>query len=307
MHKHAGHHDHHHDHSHGVIDHSITTSNRGLWAIKWSFVILCATSVLQLSIFYLSNSVALLADAIHNVGDAATAVPLAIAFSLAKLKPSRKFTYGLGRVEDLAGVVVVLTVCGSGVIAGYEAIHRFIHPSPVSHLPAVMIAAIIAFIGNESVAVLRIRVGKEIKSAALIADGYHARTDGFISLAVLAGAIGLALGYPLADPIAGLLITCTIAKIVWDSAKTVFFRMLDGIEPELIDELKHAASAVPGVLGVTGIRARWIGHQVHADLNIDVDPNISVAQGHDIAEAVRQRIQSQMPHLCHLAIHVEPK
>src|SRR5216684_4402630 len=176
-----------HGHTHGIVDPSITTSDRGLWAIKWSFVGLAATAMLQLFVVLISGSVALLADTIHNFGDAATAIPLAIAFVFAKRKPSPRFPYGYGRVEDFAGIVVVLTILSSAIVAAYEAIQRLIRPEKVGHLGAVALAAVLGFLGNEGVAIFRIRVGKEIGSAALIADGYHARTDGWTSLAVLAG------------------------------------------------------------------------------------------------------------------------
>jgi Co/Zn/Cd efflux system component len=216
-HRHDHPHDHGHDHSpghghaHGIVDPSITTSDRGLWAIKWSFVGLAATAMLQLFVVLISGSVALLADTIHNFGDAATAIPLAIAFWFARKKPSERFTFGYGRVEDLAGVAIVLTIFASAIIAGYESIERLLHPQDISYLWAVMAASIIGFLGNEAVAVFRIRIGREINSAALIADGYHARVDGWTSLAVLFGAVGVWLGYPLADPIMGLLITAALA------------------------------------------------------------------------------------------------
>src|SRR5437773_268026 len=234
-----------HGHTHGVIDPTIATTMRGIWAIKWSFVVLAITSALQLVIVFFSGSVALLADTIHNVGDAATAIPLWIAFMLARRKPSKTFTYGLGRVEDLAGILIVLIILFSAIVAGYEAIARLINPQPIAFLGWVAAAGIIGFIGNEAVAVFRIRAGREINSAALIADGYHARTDGFTSLSVVVGAIGVWLGFPLADPIVGLLITIAIFAIVWQSSKAVLTRMLDGVEPGIVDEIHHAAEHVP--------------------------------------------------------------
>ncbi len=167
-HGHAGHG---HGHTHGVVDASITTSARGIWAIKWSFIGLFITAAIQIIVVYLSKSVGLLADTIHNFGDAATAIPLWVAFALARWKPSKRFTYGYGRVEDLAGVAIVLTIAFSAAVAGYETIRRFMHPQPVGYLWAVMTASIVGFIGNEAVAIFRIKVGKEIQSAALVADG----------------------------------------------------------------------------------------------------------------------------------------
>src|SRR5215210_5226458 len=236
-----------HGHTHGAVDPTIVTSGRGIWAIKWSFVGLMATALLQLVVVLMSGSVALLSDTIHNFGDAATAIPLWIAFALTRLGASRRFTFGYGRVEDLAGVVIVLIILFSAVVAGYQAVERLINPQPVGFLWAVAAASLVGFMGNEAVAVFRIRVGREIGSAALVADGYHARTDGWTSLAVLLGAVGVWLGYPLADPIVGLLIAAAILVIVWQSGKAVFTRLLDGVEPEAIEEIRHTASRVPGV------------------------------------------------------------
>ena len=202
-----------HGHTHGVIDASLTTTDRGIWAIKWSFIILAVTAALQLIVVIVSNSVALLADTIHNIADATTAIPLWVAFVLARRKPSDTFTYGLGRVEDLAGILIVLIILFSALVAGYEAIDRLIHPHSVTALGWLAAAGVIGFLGNEAVAVFRIRVGRQMNSAALIADGYHARTDGLTSLAVVLGALGVWVGFPLADPIIGLLITLSLIHI----------------------------------------------------------------------------------------------
>src|SRR5215204_3677222 len=240
-----------HGHTHGVIDPSIVTTARGIWAIKWSFIILALTAALQFVVVFVSGSVALLADTIHNIGDATTAIPLWVAFVLARRKPSKTFTYGLGRVEDLAGLLIVLIILFSAIVAGYEAIIRLIHPEPVTHLGWLTAAGIVGFLGNEAVAVFRIRVGRQINSAALIADGYHARTDGLTSLAVVLGALGVWLGYPIADPVIGLLITAAIFGIVWQSARAVLTRTLDGVETGITDEIRHAAEHVPGIRQVT--------------------------------------------------------
>jgi cation efflux family protein len=166
-------------HTHGVVDPTIATSDRGIWAIKWSFVILAITAALQFAVVILSGSVALLADTIHNIGDAVTAVPLWIAFRLARRKPSQHFTYGLGRVEDLAGVAIVGIILSSAIVAGWEAVNRLIHPQPITLLWAVAAAGAVGFLGNELCAIYRIRVGREIDSAALIAGlpRAHGRAD----------------------------------------------------------------------------------------------------------------------------------
>ena len=158
--------------------------------MKWSFVALFVTALVQLGVVLLSGSVALLSDTIHNFGDAATAVPLWIAFALTRLGTSKRFPFGYGRVEDLAGVIVVLIILFSAAVAGYQAIQRLIDPQPVGFLGALAAAAIVGFLGNEAVALYRIRVGRRINSAALVADGRHAQVDGLTSLAVLLGALG---------------------------------------------------------------------------------------------------------------------
>ncbi len=305
-HSHGHEHAHGHGHIHGIVDPSIATSDRGLWAIKWSFFGLAATALLQLFVVFISGSVALLADTIHNFGDAATAIPLAVAFWFARKKPSDRFTFGYGRVEDLAGVAIVLTILASAIIAGYESIQRLLHPQDISYLWAVIGASIIGFLGNEAVAIFRIRVGREINSAALIADGYHARVDGWTSLAVLFGAIGVWLGYPLADPIIGLLITAAIFGIVIQSGKSIFFRMLDGADPQVIEEIRHAAKDVPQVKEVTEVRARWLGHRLHAELNIAVDPQLTIAQAHAVAAEVRHQLLHHLDYLSLVVIHVDP-
>jgi len=267
---------------------------------------LFVTALLQAAVVALSGSVALLSDTIHNFGDAATAVPLWIAFAVNRLGASRRFTFGYGRVEDLAGVMVVLIILISAVVAAYQAVERIIHPQPVGLLWAVAAAALVGFLGNEGVAIFRIRVGRQIGSAALIADGYHARTDGWTSLAVLLGAIGVWLGYPLADPIVGLLIAAAILVIVWQSGKTVFTRLLDGVDPSVIDETRHAAAEVEGVEEVAEVRARWLGHRLRAEVNVAVDPELSVEEGHAVAREVNHQLLHHLRYLDAAVVHVDP-
>ncbi len=300
------HHDRGHGHSHGFVDPSIASTSRGLWALKWSFVGLMATAVFQVAVVAASGSVALLADTIHNFADAATAIPLGIAFLLARREATHRFTYGLGRVEDFAGLVIVATITVSALVACYEALRRLSHPQPVELLWAVMVASVVGFAGNEAVALFRIRVGKQIGSAALVADGYHARVDGWTSLAVLFGAVGVWAGYPLADPIVGLLISVAIFVIVWQSARSVVVRMLDGIDSETLDEVVHAASHVSRVEEVSDVRARWIGHRLHAEVSITVPAGLSVGGGHDVARDVRHQLLHHLPHLGSASVHVDP-
>ncbi len=308
-HSHAEHDDHGakgHGHTHGVIDATIATTTRGIWAIKWSFVILAITAAIQFAVVVLSGSVALLADMIHNVGDAVTAIPLWIAFRLARRKPSPRFTYGYGRVEDMAGMAIVFIILISAIVAAYEAINRLIHPQAITALVWVAVAGVVGFIGNEVVAVFRIRVGREIESAALIADGYHARTDGLTSLAVVVGALGVYFGFPLADPIIGLIITIMIFGIVWQSAKAVFTRALDGVEPDTTAEIRHAAEHIPGIKQVLDVRARWLGHRLNAELDVALDGAMSLNEADAIAMQFEHELSDHVPALSSARIRMRP-
>lgn len=296
-------------HSHDVhekVDDALETSERGIWALKISLLGLGATAIFQIVIVFLSGSTALLADTIHNFGDAATSLPLWVAFALVRRGRTRRFTYGFGRVEDLAGVLIVLVIFFSACVAGYESIKKLIDPQPVSHLWWVAAAALIGFLGNEAVAVLRIRVGTEIGSAALVADGKHSRVDGFTSLAVLVGVMGVAAGAPILDPLIGIAITVAILVIVKDAALAVFVRLLDGIEPDILAEIEHSPLHVAGVEEVHAARARWLGHKVVADLHVTVDRRLSVAESHAVVERVQQVLADQIPAFGGATIHVCP-
>jgi cation diffusion facilitator family transporter len=308
-HEHGHEHGHHngHGHGHGVVDPTISTTPEGLWALKWSFAVLTATALLQAAIVFVSGSVGLLADTIHNFGDAATAIPLGIAFLFARKQPSKRFTFGYGRAEDLAGIAIVLTILFSAIFAGYESIQRLFHPQDISHLWSVVAASVVGFIGNEVVAIFRIRVGRRIGSAALIADGYHARVDGWTSLAVLAGMLGVWLGYPLADPIVGLIITIAIFGIVVQSGKQIFTRMLDGVNPHVVDEIRHAAAHVLQVKEVTDVRARWLGHRLHAEVNVTLPSQLTLRDAHSVAEEVRHQLLHHLKYLSLVVIHVDPE
>lgn len=296
-----------HSHAEAPVDTALESSDRGIWALKISLLGLGVTALFQLVIAMLSGSVGLLADTIHNFSDALTAVPLWIAFSFSRRAANRRYTYGYGRLEDLAGVVIVLMIFLSALVAGYESISKFLHPEPLRYAWWVMLAAIVGFAGNEGVAIFRIRVGKEIGSAALVADGKHARADGLTSLAVLIGAAGSLLGFPLVDPVIGLLITLAILFIVKDTALVMWHRLMDAVDPQLIDSMEQAARAVPGVLDVPELRARWLGRALEADMRIEVNENLSIRQSHDIAEEVRHTLFHIQPRLATAQVHVDPQ
>lgn len=297
---------HHHLHAHGPADPALLAAERGIWAIKISFLALLATALVQVAIVLFSGSMALLADTVHNLGDAATAVPLWIAFRLGKRPATNQFTYGYGRAEDLAGLFIVLVIVASALFTGYESAMRLFSPQPISFLRAVIIASLIGFLGNEAVAVFRMKVGREIGSAALVADGHHARADGLTSLAVLIGAVGVWAGYPRADPLVGFLIAIVILRIGWSSGRTVLARLIDGVDPGVVEEVRAAAAHASGVEGVAGVRVRWLGHRLHAEIDVIVDPDITVEEGHDIAKEVGHQLLSGLPYLTEAMVHVDP-
>jgi cation diffusion facilitator family transporter len=321
-----GHHDHDHDHAHpkgirGVlmqifaphshdaadsVDTALETSAVGIRAVKISLIGLGATAVVQLVVAIVSGSIALAADTIHNFSDALTAVPLWIAFAVGRRPATRRYTYGFGRAEDLAGIFVIGMISLSAIIAGYEAIRRLIHPVPIEHVGWVAAAGLIGFLGNEVVAVYRIRIGRRIGSAALVADGLHARTDGFTSLAVLFGAGGVALGYPLADPIVGLIITVAILAVLRTAVRDIFHRLMDAVDPNLIDTAEASLAARPGVRDVRSIRMRWIGHRLHADAELDIDPNTSLEDAHRIAHDAEHQLTHAVPKLNSALVHAYP-
>jgi cation diffusion facilitator family transporter len=295
-----------HSHHHLPADPVVRTTGRGSRAVLWSFAALFATAACQAVVVLFTGSVALLADTIHNLGDAATAIPLWIAFRLARKGPNDRFTYGYGRFEDLAGVIVVGIILASAIVAGAESVRRFLNPAPVMHLWAVAAASVIGFLGNEAVAIYRVGVGKEIGSAALVADGRHAHADALTSLAVLLGAAGVRLGYPVADPAVGLLITAMILKIVWETGKEVFLRLLDGADPDAVGEIRETAASVTGVVEVSDVRVRWAGHRMYAEVNLSVGGDRSVSEGHAIATEVRHRMLHRLRYLSDATIHVDP-
>lgn len=296
-------------HSHDAadsVDSELESSADGIRAVKISLLVLGATAIAQIVVVVLSGSIALAADTIHNFSDALTAVPLWIAFALSTKAATRRYTYGFGRAEDLAGLFVVAMITLSAIIAGYEAVERLINPRPIEHVGWVAVAGLLGFIGNEWVALYRIRVGRRIGSAALVADGLHARTDGFTSLAVLAGAGGVALGFPLADPIVGLVITVAILAVLRTAVRDVFRRLMDGVDPELIDTAEAALAARPGVRAVRSVRMRWIGHRLHADAELDIDPALSLAAAHRIAHESEHDLMHAVPKLTTVMIHAYP-
>lgn len=324
---HHGHdHDHNHDHAHATgirgvlqgifaphshdaadsLDDALEASSAGIRAVKTSLVVLGLTALLQAVIVAVSGSVALLADTVHNVSDALTAVPLWVAFALSRRPATQRFTYGYGRAEDLAGLFVLAMIALSAVVAGYEAVRRLLDPQPVENLGWVAAAGLVGFLGNEAVALHRIRVGRRIGSAALVADGLHARTDGFTSLAVLVGAGGVALGLPAADPVVGLVIAVAIVAVLWGAARDVLGRLMDGVDPALVTTAERTLAACPGVREVRVVRMRWVGHELVAEADLDVDPSMTLAEAHGVAHDAERALSRAVRRLTRATVHAYP-
>ncbi|MGW7270695.1 cation diffusion facilitator family transporter [Streptomyces sp. NPDC054864] len=296
-------------HSHEAadkVDPALESSARGMRALWTSLAVLGLTAAAQAVVVLLTGSVALLGDTVHNAADALTAIPLGIAFVLGRRAATRRFTYGYGRAEDLAGIVILLTIAASAAFAAWAAVDRLLNPRTLDHLWVVAAAAVLGFIGNEWVARYRIRVGREIGSAALVADGLHARTDGFTSLAVLLSAGGAALGLRLADPIVGLLITAAILLVLRDAAREVFRRVMDAVDPTLVDTAEETLLTVPGVRGVGELRLRWIGHRLRAEVAVVVDGELPVREAHEVAVAAEHALLHAIPNLTAALVHADP-
>jgi cation diffusion facilitator family transporter len=287
---------HNHDASESIDD-ALEASQAGVRAVKISLIGLALTAVLQLAVVIISGSVALLADTIHNFSDALTAIPLWVAFVVGRRAASKRYTYGYGRVEDLAGLFVVAMIALSAIVVGYESIHRFFEPQALTNLGWVLAAGLVGFAGNELVAVYRIRVGRRIGSAALVADGIHARTDGLTSLAVVFGVTGVWLGFPLADPIVGLLISGAIVVLLVGSARDIGRRLLDGVDPALVERAKQTLAPLPGVVSVNDVRLRWLGHRLSLEATVATDPAMPVSGFHALEHAADDAGRRDLPNV----------
>ena len=296
-------------HSHdpaGSIASALSSSAEGIRALKVSLAGLAVTAGFQLAIVMATGSVGLLSDTIHNFADALTAVPLGVAFFIGRRPPDKRYTYGYGRAEDLGGIFIVAVIAASAVIAAWEAILRLSHPRTIHGLGWVAAAGVVGFAGNELVARYRIRIGRQIGSAALVADGHHARTDGFTSLAVVAGAIGVAAGWSEADPVVGLLITMAVLVVLKDAARDIYRRLMDSVDPALVDGVRDSLAGVEGVTGVDRVRIRWVGHELLAEADISAEASSSLADAHRVAEHAEHQLLHDIPRLARATIHVNP-
>lgn len=324
-----GHYDHDHGHTHGsgvwsriaaglhvhghsdqkqalASDSAFAATNEGIRTVWIALALLGLTTLLQVVIVVWSGSVALLADTIHNLGDTLNSVPLLIAFYLARRTATRRYTYGFARAEDVAGILIVLSIAFSAGVILWQSIQKLLNPEPMTNLGWVAAAAVVGFLGNEGVALLQIRVGRKIGSAAMVADGQHARTDGFTSLAVLGAVIGTALGAPILDPIIGLIIGVAILFITWDATKAMWYRLMDAVEPDLVDTVEQTARKVPGVVQVGTVHARWMGHRLQSEVSITVNEDLPTHASCRIAEEVRHTLFHMLPRLAAVTVCVDP-
>lgn len=308
-HEHTHDHDHGHEghgHEHGRVNADLYGNRAGLRAVQISTAGMLLVSLIQLSIALLGGSAGLFADALHNLGDVLTTVALWIAFVVSSRAANRRYTYGYYRAEDLAGIFIVLVIIASAVAGAVESLLKLTSGNVPSQIYLSMLAAAIGCIGNEVLAQYKISVGKRINSVPLVADGQHSRIDGLTSLAALVGLIGVRLGFPIADPIAGLLITVVILSVVYTTSRSVLQRLLDAVDPRVVPAIIETATTVEGVEAATDIRARWVGHTLHIAMNIEVNEQLTLLQAHTIAEQVRHRLFHEIQGVSEVIIHTDP-
>nr|MBN1230034.1 cation transporter [Anaerolineae bacterium] len=299
-------HDHSHDYTDRVADHALDDNNLGIRTVWLALIVLGLTTVLQIAIYVIGGSVALLADTVHNLGDALNSLPLLVAFYIARRAATRRYTYGYGRAEDLAGILIVISIAFSAGYILIESVQKLFNPQPLTNLPWIAAAAVIGFIGNELVAVMQIRVGEQIGSHAMIADGQHARVDGLTSLSVLIAVAGAWIGIPILDPIVGIIIAFAIVGITWNAIKTVWYRLMDAVDPHIMEHMEHHVESVSGVKQVRQLRAHWVGHRLNVEVTVAMDAGLSLAESYAINQLIRHEIQHAVRQLGELTIEAQP-
>ena len=295
-----------HGHEHGKVDADLYGNKAGLRAVQISTAGMLLVALIQFAIATIGGSAGLFADALHNLGDVFTTIALWIAFVISNRAANQRYTYGYYRSEDLAGIFIVLVIIASAVAGAVESIQKLTSGNVPTQIYLSMGAALVGVIGNEALAQYKISVGKRINSVPLIADGQHSRIDGLTSLAAFVGLIGVRLGLPIADPIAGIVITVVIVTVVYSTSRSVMQRLLDAVDPRIVPSIMNKAEEVPGVEAVTDVRARWVGHTLHVIMNIEVDPEMTLAKAHAIAEEVRHRLFHSINGISEAIIHTDP-
>jgi cation diffusion facilitator family transporter len=283
-----------------------TNRARAMRAIAVSSVGLLLTSTLELTVVVFSGSVALLADGLHNLGDVFTTVGVYFGFRTSRKPPTRRYPYGYGRAEDLAGILIVAAIWGSAVLAGIQSFEKLLSGRGTSHLTLGMVAAVIGIVGNQLVARYKMRVGRAIKSAPLIVDARHSRLDAIASFGALIGLIGVALGFRQADPLAGFAITVLIVHIGFDATRDVVARLMDVHDDEVAGEVASIARAIPGVRSLGELRVRWLGRQAEVRLVIHVSPTMPITEAHELAHRVQSRLRAELPDAREIMVEPAP-
>lgn len=269
-------------------------------------MVMGATAFGQVLIVWLSGSMALLADTVHNIGHLATTVPLLIAFRLAGRAPTKRYPYGLRRAEDIVGLLIAAVIAVSAVLIIVESIRAVTSDQALTHLGWVFAAGLVGFVGNELVAHYRIRAGRRIGSAALIAEGNHARADGLTSLAVVASAVAAWFGFPQLDAVIGLLIGAFILWILVISLRSMIRRLMDGVDDDLVDTIRAACGGVEGVQDVPLVRARWSGHTLQAEIDVTTGADASLADASALEHRLLHALTEAVPHLAETRVRVLP-
>ena len=295
-----------HGHVHGKVDADLYGNRAGLRAVQISTAGMFLVSAIQFAIAWIGGSAGLFADALHNFGDVFTTIALWIAFVISNRAANQRYTYGYYRSEDLAGIFIVLVIIASATASAVESIQKLTSGNIPTQIYLSMAAALVGVAGNELLAQYKISVGKRINSVSLIADGHHSRIDGLTSLAAFIGLVGVQIGFPKADPIAGIVITIVIVTVVFSTARSVLQRLLDAVDPHVVPSIITIASAVTGVEEVTDVRARWIGHTLHVAMNIEVDAELTLSKAHAIAEEVRHQLFHHIKGISEVLIHTDP-
>ena len=295
-----------HDHSHADLasDRAFLDNRLAVRTVWIALVALGLTTALQIVIYIASGSVALLADTVHNLGDALNSIPLLFAFYIARRAANKRFTYGYGRLEDIAGVFIVISIGFSAAYIIYESVQRLLNPLPLANLEWIALASLVGFVGNELVALMQIRVGRRIGSDAMIADGQHALIDGLTSLAVLIAVIGTLIGLPILDPLVGVVIGIAIVGITWNAIKAVWYRMMDAVDPHLVEHVEAHTRGVAGVDEVLTLRLRWVGHRMYGVMKLRVPAETTLAASGEIVRAVQHEAGHVVPQMEELTIEV---
>ena len=296
-----------HDHSHADLaaDRAFLDNRLAVRTVWLALLALGATTALQIVIYVASGSVALLADTVHNLGDALNSVPLLFAFYLARRAANRRYTYGYGRLEDIAGVFIVVSIGFSAAYILYESAQRLLNPLPLDNLEWIALASLVGFVGNELVAEMQIRVGRRIGSDAMIADGQHARVDGLTSLAVLIAVLGTLIGLPILDPIVGVVIAVAIVGITLNAVRAIWYRMMDAVDPHLVEHVEAHAREVAGVESIESLRLRWVGHRMYGAMIVRVSAATTMPESQAIAREIQRQARHIIPQLEELAVQVE--